>query len=132
MHKEIAEKWVAELRSGKYPQTTRYLRDGAGFCCLGVLCEVALKNDVKLKITSDRMNGIYSYDDEENVLPNRVRWWAGVKEHNPNVPEPYAEKIHHEDHEYEPESFSYLAELNDNGYTFDEIADIIEKHYEAL
>jgi len=39
--KEFAEKWVAELRSGRYMQTTHKLCDGVGFCCLGLAGVVA-------------------------------------------------------------------------------------------
>ncbi len=40
MNKELKDKWVAALRSGKYSQTTGRLRSEEGFCCLGVLCDV--------------------------------------------------------------------------------------------
>ena len=33
--------WVEALRSGKYKQTRKRLRDETGFCCLGVACEVS-------------------------------------------------------------------------------------------
>ena len=38
--KELLLKWVAALRSGKYPQTRLKLKDHEGYCCLGVLCDV--------------------------------------------------------------------------------------------
>lgn len=42
MKKEIADKWVEALRSGKYKQGTRRLYDPPtnSYCCLGVLCEI--------------------------------------------------------------------------------------------
>lgn len=41
MKKEIADKWVAALRSGKYKQGRQYLRTFEdNYCCLGVLCEI--------------------------------------------------------------------------------------------
>ena len=41
MNKEIKQKWIEALRSGKYKQTRGKLkgRNGA-FCCLGVLCDI--------------------------------------------------------------------------------------------
>jgi len=33
--------WTAALRSGDYEQCQDVLNDGGGFCCLGVLCEIA-------------------------------------------------------------------------------------------
>lgn len=35
------------LRSGEYPQTQGRLRDGNGFCCLGVLVDLFLKENEK-------------------------------------------------------------------------------------
>lgn len=41
MDAEIKAKWVEALRSGRYEQTTGFLRRSNGrFCCLGVLCDV--------------------------------------------------------------------------------------------
>lgn len=42
MKKEIAEKWIAELRSGKYAQGKTYLESGGKFCCLGILCKMGV------------------------------------------------------------------------------------------
>jgi hypothetical protein len=38
---EIKAKWVEALRSGRYQQATGKLMTEEGYCCLGVLCEVA-------------------------------------------------------------------------------------------
>lgn len=40
MDAALKAKWVEALRSGEYPQTTHYLKDHRGYCCLGVLCEI--------------------------------------------------------------------------------------------
>lgn len=37
----ILDQWLAALESGSVPQSTGRLRTDTGFCCLGVLCEVA-------------------------------------------------------------------------------------------
>jgi hypothetical protein len=37
---DLANRWAAALRSGKYQQGKRFLRLGEQFCCLGVLCDV--------------------------------------------------------------------------------------------
>ena len=41
------QKWIAALRSGEYKQGRSYLRDGAEYCCLGVLCDVYRKETGK-------------------------------------------------------------------------------------
>lgn len=47
MDKELKAKWLEALRSGDFPKTKGRLKSArargtgvAGFCCLGVLCEV--------------------------------------------------------------------------------------------
>jgi hypothetical protein len=39
MTPELKEKWLSDLRSGKYPKTERFLKNDTGYCCLGVLLE---------------------------------------------------------------------------------------------
>jgi len=34
------QKWIEALRSGKYKQTRAKLRRQTGYCCLGVLCDL--------------------------------------------------------------------------------------------
>jgi hypothetical protein len=41
MDPELKAKWLEALRSGRYAQTREYLRQDGGFCCLGVLCDIA-------------------------------------------------------------------------------------------
>lgn len=40
MDKKLKVKWLKALRSGRYKQTKERLRDGIGYCCLGVLCTI--------------------------------------------------------------------------------------------
>lgn len=40
MDKNLKERWVKALRSGKYEQARGCLRDDSGYCCLGVLLDV--------------------------------------------------------------------------------------------
>ena len=73
MKKSIANKWVKALRSGKYTQTKNNLCNDVGHCCLGVLCELYIK-DTKDNIKSK--NGTFGGEDE--LLPPRVMTWAGM------------------------------------------------------
>ena len=34
------KKWIKAMRSGNYRQTHYALKDGHGYCCLGVACEI--------------------------------------------------------------------------------------------
>lgn len=51
---EIKARWQAKLESGEYPQDKHQLRSPRGFCCLGVLGDLAVED------------GLASWD--ENVL----------------------------------------------------------------
>jgi hypothetical protein len=101
MNERIKKLWVEVLRSGKYPQGRGKLvrvmgGEPVGFCCLGVLCELAVGEGV-------------------------AEWqkWAGIEAGNPEVPV--------------NNTLRYpLGALNDGLYgdhawTFEEIADAIER-----
>lgn len=60
--------WVRALRSGKYGWGKSELRPKQDkFCCLGVLCEVAVKKGV-----------IKSYNPQDRYVPVEVQYWAGL------------------------------------------------------
>jgi len=110
MNSQIKQKWVSALRSGEYQQGQCYLRTNSGFCCLGVLCDLyAKENNVEWNLANNGHN--YEFQEFESYLPSSVRKWADLEYCNPPV----------NDEE------STLARLNDNGTTFNEIADVIEK-----
>lgn len=93
---------VSALKSGGWPQTTgvlRRLRDDdrrpAGFCCLGVACEVAIANgaDVHRRecgTPHTRSHLYYSGGGSSSHvrLPHAARAWFGVAQDDPslNVP----------------------------------------------
>lgn len=136
MNPEIKGRWLEALRSGDYPQTRRRLADDNGYCCLGVLCEIAVEDGIVTKGTAGGSldDGIVytsatdSADYEFSVLPVAVFEWAGMTEPNPrmdltleDIPE------HARDIALEGPRYS-LADLNDNlRMDFSEIADVIEK-----
>ena len=108
-----AEKWVAALESGEYTQTVGVLHDGNGFCCLGVACDLAIKEGVPLSLDED--GECVLYDGVGGVLPDRVMRWLGMRE-------PAGD--------YSPEHA--LTGDNDSGATFAEIAQTIRSHPELF
>lgn len=124
MNKEIKQKWIEALRSGKYKQGTAalrkkdYLQKGKPeFCCLGVLCEIAIKEGViKDPKKYDRYYNTYLYPEiyGDQLLPLKVVKWAGLEDVNPSVIGPLGKT-------------TSLADLNDKGFNFTEIADLIEQ-----
>jgi hypothetical protein len=128
MNTEI-KKWLVDaLESGEYNQGTTGLRNMKnGFCCLGVLCDLHLKttdsgawginplNDNWYRYYSDKAdqkNMNDSSDQSTVVLPEAVRKWAGLASNDPEVV-------------FEGNETS-LSRLNDNGSSFQEIANIIK------
>ena len=113
--------WVAALRSGDYKQGKGRLqevnpRGERTYCCLGVASDLFIKEKGKLSWVQDEGNtevyceGPESYDGA--LLPRVVREWLGVKASDPKFGEHSA------------------VYYNDGGqYTFDQIADLIEKEY---
>ena len=123
MKPEIKARWVAALRSGDYDQGQGRLhaKDANGissFCCLGVLCDLAEKENILSEIiefpNSDGVAVIY--DDDESWLPTSVTEWSGLDHQGT-----FNDGLDHQE-------FATLAYLNDNGATFDHIATVIEEY----
>lgn len=110
MPKKLKQKWLKALRSGEYGQTKNVLCDGKGnFCCLGVLEHIALKGEVE--ITPEG-----KYDE----FPNDQFWrYAGIKKGNLSSDWPNFDLAYH------------LAEANDGGESFEELAELIEEAVET-
>lgn len=136
MKQEIATLWVDALRSGKYPQTTGVLEvigendvDQVGFCCLGVLASLAVDAGVIYRSVSGDYLVNYGTDGDVCMgdLPNAVQRWAGMRS---------ADGRRDNTAYYQFRTGEYrdsLMGLNDTkGYTFAQIADVIEAEYETL
>lgn len=114
MNKRIAARWVERLRSGEIPQGVRHLGavDGKR-CCLGVLCDIAVEDGViEAPAISeagrlDSPSPSLSYAGFDSLPHPSIYRWSGIAEG-------FAQ---------------YLAEMNDAGATFEQIADLIEAEY---
>lgn len=120
MNPQIKKRWTDALRSGEYKQGKGLLRTGDKFCCLGVLCELAVQDKVVQRVPCDKDDGrVFEYGNSADlnndgfyhtgVLPDSVAEWAGV---NPRG-------------KYDR---GWLAQDNDaRGLTFGQLADIIDR-----
>ena len=106
------EKWIEALRSGEYEQTTGVLRNEKGYCCLGVLCDIYNKETGEGGWIQYAGDG-YSFNGLEVYPPDEVCRWTGME----NIP-----SILSLDGET-------LIGQNDGGVPFNEIADVIERHF---
>lgn len=138
MHKNIMEKWVNSLRSGKYCKGRKRLctirKNGSkNWCCLGVLCDLYIKDNpdaLKSTIHFDSWTGknVICYDDNcclptTTTLPDAVARWAGIAAKNGAFTNQLTSQN------------TCLAELNDcnrSKRSFKRMADIIEKNWEQL
>lgn len=123
MKEDIKERWVTALRSGEYDQGQKRLQINGQFCCLGVLCDLAVKEGVIPPPTFESYNGIRvaRYAEELSVLPDEVSLWAGLTYKGVNGGEEHPDN--------NPRAgVSNLATYNDSGRPFTEIADLIEEH----
>ena len=101
--------WLDALRSGAFDQTQRKLSDGDRYCCLGVACEITPNVD------RTKEEGTYYYFSDEAYhnsikIPHDVRLEMGF-----------------------PQSLQkYLIRLNDFGYSFVEIANVVEEELDTF
>lgn len=123
-----AKKWVAALRSGKYSQTKSYLHAlednevdvPAGYCCLGVACDL-YQDEVGNLETTIEDEGWVRYNASGAHLPIEVVDWLGLTDSHGNFVNFEEDKV-----------WSSLVSMNDNGCTFAEIADKIESEPKEL
>lgn len=103
------ERWIQALRSSDYRQGTGHLYNGQTYCCLGVLCDVLGYKKVasaawpfvtpKKEKVVNSVGGLSPEGDVDDGI-------AGL---------PYSVR-------------SVLAEWNDNGVSFEELAEWLDKH----
>lgn len=103
-----AKRLVAALRSGDYKQTMGQLRNGGGFCCLGVACNLFDPTGWREDMT---------YNNVKYMLPADVQDFFGFTYGNAT---------------FGQDSTDGLTDRNDGGATFAEIADLIESEPPGL
>ena len=119
MNEQIKAKWIDALGSGEYPQAIGCLNDGKGFCCLGVLADLHVKEGEAAWL---RYEGMYKYKTPDNmigeasVLPYTVRQWSGLENGVGSLPS-FTDRNGKE--------YTALTQLNDDGFTFEQISDFI-------
>jgi hypothetical protein len=110
MNPEVKAAWLEALRSGEYKQTKNLLhRVRGGYCCLGVLCEQAVKAGVIPAAQRDQDDSsAWYYEGESSVPPGLVFGWAGITGSDGST-------------------IGELMNANDRGVKFAAIADVIEE-----
>lgn len=121
MNPEVKEKWIEALRSGRYTQADGRLRTRLGYCCLGVLCDLYNHNGWVDggEDKTDTLSRFKFQDADGNLsssyLPAEVQDWSGVSMRG-DLPTSESDELR-----------TTLATMNDNGRSFEEIAQVIEE-----
>jgi len=116
--------WVKALRSGDYEQGQEALCKGGSFCCLGVLCEILELPKV------DHMGATYynfprpegalsAVGMQQSVIP---RIWQPIILEDLNLQQVVEDEVGDK-----LSLHTRLICMNDEGRSFNEIADFIEK-----
>lgn len=126
MNKEVKEKWINALRSGEYEQTRMSLCNDGKFCCLGVLCDIYAKEK---NISWEESNSVCFKGEkkilgESTLLPIEVMEYSGIDKSKSLF---FCGNSFNILVDLDDIGNGTLSELNDSGYTFKQIADIIEK-----
>lgn len=113
MKLEIKNLWTKALRSGEFPQTSKKLEQNGSYCALGVLAALAMLEGQCTYAPGGR------FDNKRISLSHNIMNWA---------------EIHDSLCQFEDDSGDSftIAELNDNGMNFADIADVIDKLWREL
>jgi len=97
--------WTDDLRNGGHKQIKGHLEIiGVGWCCHGRACRLAIEDGVELRVTN--FNGLFAFEGCTSLPPfNMYIEWLGMNQ----------------------DDVSDLANANDDGKTFAEIADMIDR-----
>lgn len=136
MNPEVKREWLEALRSGDYVQGDGMLKmttvDGTDprFCCMGVLCELAVKHGVIAAAEQSIYSQGWSYDNDKAYPTAPVLEWAGLIT---NPDSNWRSRPLNSRGYYGPPNLvgseSSLTLDNDHGKTFEDIANTIEKEF---
>tara|TARA_R110000824_G_scaffold210851_1_gene396704 strand:+ start:183 stop:572 length:390 start_codon:yes stop_codon:yes gene_type:complete len=122
INKEKIQKWVDALRSGVYKQGRRSLCKDEGHCCLGVLCEIAMKDGAAIK--KEKSDDKVYFNKHSAMPPTEAYQWLFYNK----VDKDSIDKILR--YQLKALGSTRLDLLNDSErYTFDQIADVLEEQH---
>lgn len=146
---EVKTLWLEALRSGRYEQGEKNLERDGKFCCLGVLCDLAVQAGVIEKKGTSLLSGdgLVAYGTDSDLYhtalpPAAVHRWAVdyvesedvYDDYIPQIPIPegklkdWTSMLNEGDPLVRADQIG-LTTLNDQiGLNFDQIADLIEEY----
>lgn len=123
--------WLEALRDPTRKQAQGLLNNGRGMCCLGVACDISGFGEWVSTESGKALGFKYSpvHYAEDKGLPTQVATWLGLPlgpaahPENPRIP---GLLVRDTFSALEGDDVISLAQLNDSGFTFAQIADVIE------
>lgn len=116
---EIIDEWINRLRSKKYVQDKHSLNyNNEKYCCLGILCQIALEKKL-IDVCLLREDNCYVYntvgykDNTAIDIPNEFCKDLGIH-------------VYGRYNNVKNETFTLISHNDDDGLSFEQIADIIE------
>lgn len=112
---EEQETWLQDLESGDFKQTTENLKDKYGYCCLGVAAERYAPHLVEYGTGRSSKGNDYGDQLCDDGLVDKLQLYGETGN--------FQEVQYIGDHK-----FGALTEMNDNGRTFQQIAEFIREY----
>lgn len=114
VRKDVKDYWLAAIKAGTHKRGTKILRTLEDrYCFLGVLADLSVRYAGVVQ-TQDEIS--YLYDGYRECLPPKTVEWAKLK--NP--------------HAFSAQIGKSFTNLNDNGIPWEDLTQILEKHWENL
>jgi hypothetical protein len=127
----VIDEWVDELRNGNRLQTGGHLdvitKNGERRqCCLGVVCDLIRgRAGLSIDVATTENDVIVKYNSESATLPQTAWKYLGFTDGNPEFNAPLTESQIVQASQ-DGKNFAWtLSGLNDDGFTFAQIADVI-------
>lgn len=111
---EIKDLWINALRSGNYQQGKKKLSVNNTFCCLGVLCEI--NHLAKIQVQNGFISYSYRSEYDVSILPKGFAKHLNIDTHGTFFG-------------FTIDGLEALTVMNDQGYTFEQISEIIEQYF---
>lgn len=128
-NKQKLQLLVDALYSGEFKQGRGRLKTEVGYCCLGVACELYHRDTMFGYWTADSLlNEFQVFNGERNFLPKDVADWLGVElDHHGDIE--FSWEVEDRNDNF-GERFSSAARMNDQGFTFKQIADCLAYEFD--
>lgn len=122
MNEQRAMEWADALESGEYPQAQGGLRSKRGFCCLGVACNMHAQTHPEI---AEQQDSHLYYMGQSSFPPLEVCDWMGMYSRKGGRKDLAAVLIN-------GNRYLNLADANDEGVTFKDIAKYIRENWREL